>query len=104
MTTEGPELPEEGVSVPEDEDTGRPVRIWWMDSGLHVNLGWSKREDHMHDTTMVESVGLWLGQTDTMLFVANSRDRENDNWLGSQTIWRPSVKTIEFLDERTAVA
>lgn len=92
------ELPPEGVSVPEDADTGRPVRVWWMDSGLHVHIGWSKRSEHMVDCSKVESVGLWLGQTDTMLFVASSRDQDNDNWMGSQTIWRPSVISVEFLD------
>jgi hypothetical protein len=83
-------------SVSQDEDTGRPVRVRWVDSGLGIT-GWKQMKDMPSDVSHCESVGLWMGENDRIVMIGGSRDDTNDNWNEAQLIWKPSIISKEWL-------
>jgi len=88
-------------SVVEDADLGRPVRIRWIDSGGHDNRAWAPRTEFMAavelDDMVCETVGLWMGENDTVIAIAQTRDAHNGNWLSVQVIWKPALILKEYL-------
>lgn len=87
------------LTVQQDDNTGRAVRIIWTDSGLAYNTGWGKFRAHSDRArvTDVETVGLWMGESDTVVMLAHSRDEDNENWNVSMTIFKPCIKSKEWL-------
>lgn len=86
--------------IAEDSDLGRAIRIIWTDSGMSRDKGWASREVYAEfdmSSLTCETVGLWLGQDDDVVAVAQSRDEVNDNWLCAQIIWKPSIIRKEWL-------
>lgn len=90
------ENPDELSSVPQDENTGRAVRIRWIDSGLFAS-GWRTLTEMPKLVERVESVGLWMGENEHCVMLGSSRDDANQTWLGAQLIWKPSIVSKEFL-------
>lgn len=83
-------------SISADLDLGRPVRIRWIDSGLSVTE-WSDRHELPKDVSRVESVGLWIGENDHVVYIAGTRDVENEHWLNCQIIWKRAIIEQEWL-------
>lgn len=88
-------------NISADENLGRVVRVRWTDSGLHQSFGWAKRGEFFdHDLAAlgVETVGLWVGENENVVCVAQSRDEKNDNWMSVMAIWKPSVQVVEWIE------
>lgn len=83
------------TTVIEDPDTGRAVRVRWIDSGLHVE-GWRRTDAIVAAPPEVETVGLWLGESMDAIAIASTRGDEGA-WLNVQVIWKDAVTTKEFL-------
>lgn len=98
----GDVIPLPGVHITEDEHLGRPCRARWIDSGMSRDKGWAKREAYMaleSGAMECETVGLWLGEDDEHIVIAQTRDKQNDNWLMAQVIWKHAVLLVEWLHE-----
>ena len=88
------------VDITQDPDLGRAVRIIWIDSGLHRDRGWAPREEFLESdfhVLEVETVGLWMGESDTAISIGQSRDAHNDNWIAAQIIYKPCIVRKEWL-------
>lgn len=83
-------------TVMQDDDTGRIVRLRWLDSGLAVH-GWHQMSDLPQSIEEVETVGLWMGQNDAVVMIGSSRDAHSNSWLGIQLVWKDAITTKEFL-------
>lgn len=83
-------------TVMQDGDTGRIVRLRWLDSGLAVT-GWKTLSELPQSVEEVETVGLWMGENDHCVMVGSSRDAHFNSWLGVQLIWKDAITTKEFL-------
>lgn len=94
MSGEGVPLVDD--TVMQDEDTGRIVRLRWLDSGLAVS-GWRQMADLPNSVEEVETVGLWMGENAHCVMVGSSRDAHSNSWLGVQLIWKDAITTKEFL-------
>lgn len=88
---------EEVANVNADADLGRPVRIVWIDSGLSVHNGWMDAKDLPAMVETVETVGLWMGENDSIVMVAGTRDSSNESWLHAQLIWKAAITAKEWL-------
>lgn len=86
-------------TVMQDEDTGRPVRIVWTDSGLAYHSGWERFHDAVSESHVmdVETVGLWMGENARVVMIAHSRDSVNENWNVSMAIYKPCILKKEWL-------
>ncbi len=84
----------EALSVVEDANAGRAAKVIWIDSGQSIH-GWRNGEKVLTDLRdglpEVESVGIWIGETDRVVMLAGSRDKANDNWCECQLIWKPAI-------------
>jgi len=85
-------------SISEDRHTGRPVRVRWVDSGLSTGLGWKSWSELPANVEEVETVGLWMGENDNVVMVGGTRDQANDAWLNAQLVYKPCIRTVEWLD------
>jgi hypothetical protein len=83
-------------NVNADDDLGRPVRIKWIDSGLAVG-SWTQARDLPDDVATVESIGMWMGENDHVVYLAGTRDVDNENWLNCQLIWKRAIIEKEWL-------
>lgn len=84
-------------AITEDEDTGRAVQVTWTDSGQALH-GWqSEATIREHVMPVIETVGIWIGESDDMVMVAGSRDETNCNWGECQLIWKPAISRKEWL-------
>lgn len=88
--------PDELANVSQGPDTGRPVRVRWIDSGLFAS-GWRVFSEMPKQVEQVETVGLWMGENEHCIMVGSSRDATNETWLGAQLIWKPSIVSQEWL-------
>lgn len=88
------------VDIQQDVNLGRAIRVMWTDSGCHHDAGWAKLDEFFDGTLRVldvETIGLWMGENDDIVAVAQSRDVGNDNWMAAQVIWKPSIISKEWL-------
>lgn len=82
-------VPEEGVEdVTADEQTGRLVRVVWVDSGL-VFSGWAHTHELPKGVAKVETVGYWVGENDSVIAIAASQ--ADGSWLNIQLIYKPCI-------------
>jgi hypothetical protein len=88
---------DEHKSITLDSDTGRPVRVLWVDSGLSAGDGWQKVADLPTDVETVETIGLWMGENEHIVMVAGTRDFANESWLAVQLIWKNAITRKEWL-------
>lgn len=86
----------EALSVIEDDNLGKPVRVRWIDSGMSIH-GWRQLPAVFEDPPSVETVGLWMGENERVVMVGGSRDADNENWGECQLIWKPSITSREWL-------
>ncbi len=86
-------------TVEQDEHTGKAVRIVWTDSGLAYHNGWESFRDATDTARVmdVETVGLWMGENERVVMIAHSRDQDNENWNVCMAIYKPCIKTKEWL-------
>lgn len=82
--------------------SSRLVRVTWTDSGMARSEGWEDRSrilermDH-HDALKVATVGFLFHEDEDHLFLAQSYDKFNDQYLNAQMIWRPAISLVEEL-------
>lgn len=86
----------EALSVAQDADIGRAVRITWIDSGQAAH-GWQSIDSLPAATPTIETVGLWMGENANVMMVGGSHDAINCNWGECQLIWKPAVLNKEWL-------
>lgn len=86
-------------SLMQDENTGRAVRLVWIDSGLAFHNGWEKfrMATAQSDVMQVETVGIWMGENERVVMVAHSRDHENENWNVAMAVYKPCLIKKEWL-------
>lgn len=77
----------------------RLVRVIWIDSGMNHTDGWMTTEKAVEsvDLARVTTVGILLHEDDDAVAVGQSHDPVNDHWYSIQTIWKPSLVSIEDL-------
>lgn len=99
-TTMTAEEESELKTVQQDEDTGRPVRITWTDSGLAYHNGWEQFRDVAEKGRVmdVETVGIYMGSNARVIMVAHSRDADNENWNVAMAIYKPCIVKREWLN------
>jgi hypothetical protein len=87
--------------VTADENIGRAVRIRWIDSGLHSDRSWAGLHEWELDMKAAEcdTVGLWIGENENVVAVAQTHDAANGNWMAVQVVWKVAVIAIDFLEE-----
>lgn len=88
------------MNITADKDVGRAVRVIWTDSGFHHDEGWAPIETFMAadvHAMRVETVGIWMGENEEVIAVAQSRDEDNCNWLAAQIILKSCVVKKEWL-------
>jgi hypothetical protein len=87
-------------NITSDDNLGKPVRVRWIDSGLSLHR-WLNKDDVEEKTkdmlSPVETVGLWMGENETVVMVGQSRDAEHANWMSAFLIWKPSIQAVEWL-------
>ena len=87
----------ESESVSADDNTGRAVRVRWIDSGLAVGHGWKQTSELPSSVERVETVGLWMGENEEVVMVGGTRDTANESWLAVQLIYKPCITGMEWL-------
>jgi hypothetical protein len=75
----------------------RLVRITWRDSAMQHEQGWHTAPQIENTTPLVTSVGWVMHDEDEFITLAMGRSDQHDLWYNIQTIWKPSVKTMEEL-------
>jgi xanthine/CO dehydrogenase XdhC/CoxF family maturation factor len=77
------------------------VRVIWLDSGMHMDYGWDKRERYLADANLgrmeVTTVGILMHEDEETVVVALNHDKAHDTWIGAQVIARQSIITMDLL-------
>ncbi len=78
-----------------------PVRVTWVDSGMHIDHGWASAETYREGTTVdrmsVTTVGMLVAEEADTLLVALNHDPAHDTYLSMQLILRSDVISFERL-------
>ena len=77
-------------SIVPDTDTGRPVIVRWIDSGLALH-GWTDAHDIPSNVVTVESIGFWIGENDDVIAIAGTQT-DDESFLNCQLIWKQAIK------------
>ena len=80
----------------------RMVRVEWIDSGMSRSNGWEGalafiEAAHAADALKVVSVGWLLHSDEEHVIIAQSWDKENDQYLNGQIIWRKAMTKFDDL-------
>ena len=75
--------------------------VEWIDSGLHIDEGWSTLEVYKSLARAwhgkVTTVGFPIYEDDQVLVIALSRDDESDHYFGGQLIAKSSINSRQKL-------
>ena len=78
------------------------LEVHWIDSGTAHSEGW-KTADYIMDVTKIGhviTVGLYMGEDDSALYIALSYDPDHDLYLNAQAIAKDSIVSREVLRQR----
>lgn len=78
-----------------------PVKITWLDSGMHIDHGWNSADKYLGDVDInkmaVITVGLLMQSTEEIIAVGMNHDEAHDAWIGVQIIATSNVLSMEYL-------
>ena len=77
------------------------VKVVWLDSGAHIDMGWSAARSNWEAGLSREvcTVGMLMQEEDDVVAVGLNFDPSTGNWYSVQLIYKPTIQSITPLQE-----